>query len=1013
MYQYPEIRNFKGLYLQTNSFEVPDGALEQATNVVVAKDGIIAKRRGFYSYFEPGSGTLNKLFNYQSKLMSVYTNKMAYYTDTGSSPNETGTETVLSGETVSITSPRVSRSIQSNNNLYFTTDNGILKITAYNSIISKAGAPQGLDLNASFINGSSASWFAPPTVAGHYQSQIVGYRVVFGYRDANDNLILGAPSDIASITNTAVTQRTASAAGTTITVTSVGHGLTTGQYLVFGNASGFTTSANAEGIYQITVIDVDTFTYVVSSGPGGGPGSVDYAYSMPVRLEFSVPSEITTALPWFYQVYRSSQQLSTVGILSDYKQIDEQMLTSAEISARVVFFTDDVEDILLGAELYTNENSREGEAQANARPPLCEDITLYKGYAFYANCTTRQILNLAVIDPTQLANNDYIEVKIDATTRRYVARTGVGNLTVRGTCSSSAGLLITYNSHGLTNGDTVYIANIVGSPLASGTYYVVSATANNFKISLTSGGAAIAYGGETSLDFQGVTNGTYPIFTLSQSTTASVRLRDTAEGIVKAVNRDTLSLIYAQYVSGINDVPGRMLFQAKGFTGTIYVRANTTTAGTAFSPALPDSFASGTQVYSGNDQLPHAAYISKYDEPEAVPLVNFLLVGSKNKEILRVHALRDSVIFEKEDGVYRLTGDSISNFAITLLDGTVQCVANSSSDVLNNQVVFLSNQGVCLVTESAVQIVSRKIEDVIQPILGQSNLSAQTSGVAYESERLYLLTTTDPNSTTATQVYAYNILTEAWTSWDNLFKQAVIGPADTLYYISTSDDIQKERKKQTKLDYTGQNYPVTISNVATDLMSCDVTMPTGVTPQKGDIIVKASVINRISEDPVFISGDTFSVEFSLASNLANSDSVILYSRYESTIKFAPFHAGLVGRMKLYSQMQIHMRDNSTSRLTIYFVGDTYGGSESVEWVSNLIRQGWGMFPWGFEPWGQTDFINLTQGTQPAPIIRIYIPRFQARNTFLQPILQHLEAGEPLNLQSLSFAVRAYAERVSR
>lgn len=1002
-YSYPEIKNFQGLFLQTNSFLVPDGALEQASNVFITKDSIISKRRGFYTYYHPNSGTLNRLFNYQNKLLAAYANAMDYYTDTGSSPNETGTQTALSGETVAITGGRVSRSLQSNNNFYLTTDNGVLKLTAYNSAISKSGAPQGLDIGASFINGTSSTWFD----AG----DIVGFRVVFGYRDSNDNLILGAPSDITTITNTSIVGSAAAVAGTTVTVTSASHGLATGQYLVFSNAAGFTTSANANGVYQITVTGANTFTYVVGSGPGGGPGTVDYAYAMPVRLEFSVPSEITTALPWFYQVYRSSQQSASVGILSDFKLVSEEMLTSAQISALVVFFTDDFDDLFLGAELYTNENSREGELQANYRAPLCNDVTLYKGFAIYGRCTTRQLLALSVIDPTAMVSGDYVEFKISATTRRYVARTGVGNQTVRGTCSSSAGLLITYTSHGLVTNDTVYIANVSGGTLASGTYFVVAAAANTFKISLSSGGAAIAYNGETSLDFQGVTDGTYYIFTLSQSSSASVRLRDTAQGLVKAVNRDTLSLIYGEYISTPNGVPGQMRFQSKGFGLAMYVRANSAAAGTAFSPTLPSSFASGTQVYSRNDSLPHVFFVSKQNEPEAVPLVNFLTVGAKNKEMIRIHALRDSLIILKEDGVFRVTGDTINNFNVALLDGTVQILAASSSDVINNQVVFLSNQGVCLVTESSVQIISRRIEDVIQPILGQANLSSQTSGVAYESERLYLLTTTDPNDTAATHVYAYNVLTQGWTAWDTLFSQAAIGPGDILYYISLSNDIQKERKKQTRLDYTAQNYAATVSNVSSDATSCTLTI-TG-TPLRGDVIVKNNIINIIAANPLFISGSDYAVTFDRASNLANSDSVILYQRFIAQVKFAPFHAGLVGRSKQFSQMQLHLRDNSVSRLTISFIGDTFAGSESVDWQSELIRFGWGLFPWGFEPWGQTNVINLTQGTQPAPIIRIYVPRYQARNTFIQAYLEHSVAGEPLNIQSLSYAVRAYSERVSK
>ncbi len=1012
---YPEVRNFQGLYLQANSFTVPDGGLEEADNLVVAKEGIITKRRGYYTYFDPASGTLNNLFNYQEKLLAVYGNKIGYYADTGSSPNEMGTETLLSGQTVTVTDPRISRPLQSNNNLYFTTDTGVLKITAYNSAISASGAPLGLDLGLSFINGTSDSWFEGGTT--------VGYRVLFGYRDANSNLIIGAPSDIATINNTEVALASGGGVATvggggpyTVTVTSTAHGLVTGQYLVFSNATsvGPVDEPNAEGIYQITVTNANVFTYSIVANTAATPLiSLTYSYSMPVRLEFTVPSDITTALTWFYQIYRSSQQTIAVGVLPDFRLIQETNLTSTEISGHVVFFTDDIPDILLGAELYTNENSREGELQANYRAPLCNDVALYKNYAIYAKCTTRHILPIALVDTSVLANNDYVEIKVDATTRRYVARTGVANQTVRGVCSSSAGLLITSAAHGLVNDDTVYISNQVGGTIAQGTYYVVSSLTNTFKVSLTSGGAAIAYASETSLDFQGVTNGTYPIFFLSTNSSAAVRLQQTASELVKAINRDQSSLIYAQYTSTPTSVPGLMRYQAKGFTGTIYMRANTTTAGTAFSPALPDSFSVGTQVASRNDDLPHVFFVAKANEPEAVPLVNFFIVGAKNKEILRVHALRDSLIVLKTDGVYRVTGDNISNFTVTLLDSTVQCVAQRSSDVLNNQVVFLSNQGVCLVTESSVQIISRKIEDVIQPILGQENLSMETSGVAYESERLYLLTTTDPNNTEATNVWAYNILTEAWTRWDTLFWQAIIGPKNVMYYVSLFNDVQKERKKQTKIDYSGQNYTAAVTNVAADFMSCDITLPSGIVPEESDMVVFENVINSIIDDPVFITGDTYTVTFRTAANLADGDSAILYSRYVANIKFVPFHAGMVGRWKHFAEMLINLRDNSTSKLLISFVGNTFGGSESVTWESDVIVSGWGQFPFGFEPWGQSNTINLTQGTQPAPIIRIYVPKFQARNTFIQAVIQHYEAGEPLNFQSLSYAVRAYGERVTR
>lgn len=1003
-FSYPEIKSFVGLHLQQNSLTVPDGALETALNVTISKDGQITKRRGFYTFYTPLTGTLNKLFTYQSVLMAAYRTKVSYFTETGTAPNKTGTQADLTGETVAIASDRVSRQVQSNRNLYFTTDNGVLKLTAYNSAISKSGSPQGLDLGARFVPSSAA--------AGVFEAGSTwGYRVVFGYRDANDNLILGAPSDIVTLTNTPVEGVAASSAANTITVTSTAHGLVSGMFLTFENAAGFTNpteDAKANGTYQITVTNANTFTYAVASGPTGGPGTLDYYYAGPVQLEFTVPSEIGASAGFFYQVYRSSQ-VQTGVIFSDFKLTDELMLSSAQITARVVFYTDDIDDILLGAELYTNQNSREGELQANTRAPFAEDVTLYKGYVIYGNCVTRQLLEFNVIDPSLLAQADYIETKVDATTRRYVARSGVGNQTRASTSVSGAvTLTVTYAAHGFLAGYTVYISNVTGGSYANQTVTLSSVNANDFTFTATGSGSA------TALEFQGVTDGTNAIFYLSASSSFAVQIRDTAQAIVKAINRDASSLIYAQYTSSPTDIPGQMSLQAKGFTGIIYLRANSTTSASAFSPVLPTSFASGTQIYSRNDELPHVFFVSKQNEPEAVPLVNFFTVGARNKAILRVVALRDSLIVIKEDGVYRVTGDTVSNFNVTVLDSTVFCVAASSVDVLNNQVIFLSNQGVCLVTESSVQIVSRKIEDVIQPILGQTGLAAVTSGVGYESERLYLLTTSDPNDTDATNVWAFNVLTESWTLWDTLFTQAALGPEDRLYYVSLTNTIQRERKYQNRTDFTGQSYAVTVSDVSSDKLTCTLTVPSGVVPVEGDIVIKDSVINRISEAPVQLSATTFSVEFLRQSNLVNADAVILYVAITSQIKTSPFHAGLVGRTKQFNQIEVHFRDAaSASRVFCYFVGPFFGGSATQTWEATFDTAGWGQFPWGFEPWGQGEGINLPIGTQPAAICRIYVPLFQQRTVWIQPYLEHSEAGETFSIQAIAFTVRAYGERVSR
>ena len=50
--------------------------------------------------------------------------------------------------------------------------------------------------------------------------------------------------------------------------------------------------------------------------------------------------------------------------------------------------------------------------------------------------------------------------------------------------------------------------------------------------------------------------------------------------------------------------------------------------------------------------------------------MNYLDVGSADKDILRIIALRDSVFFLKEDGIWMLTGEDISTYRVSLFDNT-------------------------------------------------------------------------------------------------------------------------------------------------------------------------------------------------------------------------------------------------------------------------------------------------------------------------------------------------------
>ena len=933
-YSYPEIRAFRGLHKQANSFNVPDGALEEAKNCVVVKDDLISKRRGFYEYLDSGADTLVNLAEFNETLIAIFADKIASVVDTGTAPNETGSRTNLTGQSFDITSPIDGNFAESNKNFYFTTDDGVMKIESTTSDVFQAGTPPGLDIEPELFDDSTGFEFLAT-------GRDTAYRVVFGRRDGNDNLLLSAPSQIISISN--------------------------------------------------------------ASGSNKG-----------VRLYISIPSQITSGDGFFYQVYRTDSVLTgAVPDIATLKLVSEVELSAAEITLGVAVFEDVlIEDAQLGAILYTNPNTAEGELQANTRPPKCTDMVLFKNHLFYSQVTTRHFLSFDLVkDPGvtgTITNGDKIVVKVGAVERTYVANDGDGNRTLTATPTLSAGdLVVPSTTHTFAVGDTVKIVRLNDITGISEGDFTVSAITAGVDFTLDTNTAVL--GASPTVTYEGFRNTSAEgYFYLEDAIAITTNLRETAQGLVKAINRDPSSLVYAQYTSGLTGAPGKMRLEAKGFTGVISIRASSASAGGSFTPTLPTSFGSGAQVESANDDQPNIFFVSKISEPEAVPIVNFFEVGARNKKIIRIAALRDSVIVMKEDGVFRVTGDSVASFSVTALDSTVEIVASKSVDVINNQVALLTNQGVCLVTESSVEIISRSIEDIIQPTLTLTTLETTVSGVAYESERLYLISMPTPDGGSTT-TYAYNVLNSSWTEWDQTFTNGGVAQTDFLFLIA-DDKIEKERKKHTKLDYTGQNHSITVSSVAADGLSAVITGST--TPLENWVIVKSDLISRITS----VSGTSspFTVTFQLPTNLEAADTPIMYESFDSEVKLAPYHGGIVQRFKQFAQFQLHVRGDSFGGADVRFADSRSETSTSITWSGPAVSlgTGWGLEPWGLFPWGNAEGINLRFGTRTNDVLRVYVPQSHQRSTFIQPIVIHKRAAEQMNIQAMSFALRAWGERVT-
>jgi len=200
----------KGLYTFPNQLsQTPPGAMTIANNIVIDRPGVSETRRGMEFYGTILNSPAIKGYVYDETLLWYRQNgKLTYDSDqAGTWVDYSGTFFPPSGSYVF--------SSQSSGNFYFTTNNGVYKLDTVTATPRLAGVPGALDLEGSLAGAGNV-------ILNNSQ---VGYQVLFGYIDANNNLILGAPSEFLFITNTS-----GSTQNVTITA-SIPSGLTT-QYFI-------------------------------------------------------------------------------------------------------------------------------------------------------------------------------------------------------------------------------------------------------------------------------------------------------------------------------------------------------------------------------------------------------------------------------------------------------------------------------------------------------------------------------------------------------------------------------------------------------------------------------------------------------------------------------------------------------------------------------------------------------------------------------------------------------------
>lgn len=710
-----------------------------------------------------------------------------------------------------------------------------------------------------------------------------------------------------------------------------------------------------------------------------------------VILTTYLPSEcIATDVIQFYRTEQVSG-VSSDGSGDEMGLVYQYELVSADISAGYVTFTDSVTDTLRGATLYTSP-SQEGIGQANDRPPLAKDLCLYKSnYMLYANTQTKQRLSFTLVGATGLGF---------ATTGDTHTSTTLDNV------ANVTNLAIGWKVEGTNIPANTTIANIVGTTVT------LSLAATG-----TSAGQAVRFYTNKTVTFAGSTysfgsteissGAGSPQVLVSVTGVAAVDIDLTARSMVRVVNRYASNTVaYAYYLSGPDDLPGQMLTEEKGVGASAFtIACNSSVVSGMFFPAAPVSPATSTKSSSSGSIQKNALFYSKSQQGEHVPPLNFLPVGPASKNILRVIGLRDSAIIIKEEGVYRLTGETPQSFSIVPVDLTVRCVAAESVVALSNQVIMLSNQGVVSISESGVEVISHAIEPELIPLLPVTALPDYTTGVAYESERSYFLSTiTQSSDTAANQTLVYNTQTKTWVKHSYPIETAIVEPsADKLYFTKPSiSKIYIERKDFADTDFADPESDITILTLSGS--TCTFTISSA-TPDVGWAILQGTTHLNIETLTVIPGG----YSATLSDDPPSSWTVGAATIYPSVGADWEYHGwtaeGQPDLLKQCSAIAV-LTDDITGANSVTSLVATFSSNfdpEKEEITIEQPGQGWGGL-WGSSPWGGTgdDFGYPT-----------YVPRNKQYCARLYVGVKHKNAREKLSCAGIAFSFNQASDRIGR
>lgn len=715
----------KGLITDANIIAPVDGAMRSASNVVVDQPNVIRSRQTNSLYVtKTDEGTLDDAFCPRAMVMYDGELHCVSYGSTSDAWRFEDEGAVVTGNAEPPASAEVPRFLEARKSLYFTSTTGMQKHTSGGTATILAGVEP----------------YTGPLMSG----------VVAVERDLGTTLaggpLPGTPLEGRVYFNTSL--------------------------VIAGDVfEWYKTRGATNYVVYVVIKRTDVNGYVRRSPP--------------TRLNFT-GSAIPEPDAFLWQTYTVTSADVAAGYFLAAR------VNSIAPDDTDVYVPDTINDDIMGEALYTNP-AQQGSLGAKYPPPMAAEVALYAGCAWYGNTVSKHRVQVGVTNvagSTSVANTDDTNPRglLGAITTAPLLNgtTTTGGLTVTGVSDDiekflRAGMFIcdANNTSPATAGtafqaDTLIVSWVTGG--APGTIDITiskTATATGARDILI--GDVVSVGGRNfyaweqdecwSPDNQFA--GGRRVFGVANTTVAATgRNAYTAALLAAAVNYESMYdlsfkvravVLGEPYVySSTVTAPADILFEEIGVGGSSFAVSSSNP--TAFSPNLP--------VTSENDEDVARVWYSEVDEPEAVPLPNFIRVGQPGKKILALTPLRSSLLVWKEDGLFRITGFAPDSWRVDAVDSHARLLCSGAVDAMEGQAFAWTDIGLVRASESGVEVVSSQVEDTLREhavrVLDDGNVGAWVSCWRYEGLVLVGAPTDDYG---AAVVFALSTLTGAWTQF--------------------------------------------------------------------------------------------------------------------------------------------------------------------------------------------------------------------------------------------------------